>query len=68
MLMDDDRIHFFDDDGEEIRPDLIAKPGLCLGCAKDDDPAEEPLCALIRLDQDGEVDFRCDAFERKDAR
>jgi AraC family transcriptional regulator len=28
MAMDDDRIHFFDDDGAEIGPDLIAKSDL----------------------------------------
>jgi hypothetical protein len=63
--MDDDRLQFFDDDGEEIDPDLVAKPGLCLSCAKEDDPREGPLCALIRLDQDGEEDFRCDGYVRR---
>ncbi len=61
MAMDDELIHFCDDDGAEINPDLIAKPGLCVTCAKDDDPSEGPLCALIRLDQEGEDEFRCDA-------
>lgn len=64
--MDDDRIHFFNDDGVEIKPDLIVKPDLCVWCARDDDPSEWPLCTLIRLDQDSEVEFRCDAYERKD--
>ena len=62
MEMGDELIHFCDDDGTEINPDLIAKPGLCVTCAKDDDPSERPLCILIRLDQDGEDEFRCDAY------
>jgi hypothetical protein len=65
MAMDDELIHFCDDDGVEIKPDLMAKPGLCVTCAKDDDPSEGPLSALIRLDQEGEDEFRCDAYVRK---
>ena len=60
--MEDKPIRFYDDDGTEINPDLIAKPSLCTSCAKDDDPSEEPLCALNRLDQRAEDEFRCDAY------
>lgn len=28
-------MHFFDDDGNALNPDLIAKPALCVLCAKD---------------------------------
>ena len=63
--MDDDAIHSCDDDGAEMRPDLLAKPGLCVCCAKDDEPSEGPLCALIRLDQEGEGEFRCEGYERR---
>lgn len=65
--MDESPIHFFDDDGTEINPDLIAKPSLCTSCAKDDDPAEEPLCALNRFDQQGDEDFECGAYVPKTA-
>ena len=55
----------YDDDGNEINPDLIIKPGLCLLCKKDDDPEEEILCLLTRADQQGEDEFRCYAYEPK---
>jgi hypothetical protein len=42
---------FFRDDGTEINPNLIRKPGLCVSCRKDDDPQEEILCTLVRADQ-----------------
>ena len=60
-------IRFYDDNGREINPDLIAKPSLCISCAKDDDPMEEPLCALNRLDQKDEEEFLCDAYTPKEA-
>ena len=55
----------FDDDGEtEIDPGLLLKPTLCLSCKKDNDPAEEELCMLTRMDAiDGE-DFVCGAYEK----
>ncbi|MFA6714826.1 MAG: hypothetical protein WC082_07610 [Victivallales bacterium] len=56
---------FFMDDGTEINPDLIVKPGLCVSCKKDDDPNEEILCLLTRADQQNEKEFRCDAYEPK---
>ena len=66
MTMDDKPIRFYDDDGAEINPDIIAKPSLCASCAKDDDPSEEPLCALIRLDQRDEEEFECGAYVPKE--
>lgn len=54
---------YFDDEGLEVNPDLIPKPSLCTLCRKDSDPAEEMFCAFTRLDQEGEADFSCDAFE-----
>jgi hypothetical protein len=55
----------YDDDGNEINADLIAKPSLCVSCKKDEDPLEEMLCFLNRADQQGEPEFRCDAYEPK---
>ena len=63
--MTDESMKFFDDDGTEINPDLISKPSLCTSCAKDEDPEEEPMCTLNRFDQQGEGEFRCDAFMAK---
>ncbi len=57
---------YFDDDGNELNPDLIAKPDLCVSCAKDGDPKEEMLCNLNRLDQEeDEGEFRCYAYTPK---
>lgn len=53
---------FFDNDGNEINPDLASKPSLCVSCAKDGDPSEEILCTLNRLDQQDEDDFQCEAY------
>ena len=59
-------MRFCDDDGTEINPDLISKPSLCASCAKNDDPTEELLCTLNRLDQREEAEFRCDAYVPKE--
>jgi hypothetical protein len=61
----DDGIRFMDDDGNEVNPDLIPKPALCISCAKDGDPNEEILCNLNRLDQQDEAEFQCFAYEPK---
>lgn len=37
---------YYDDDGNELNPDLIPKPGLCIICRKNDDPDEELICDL----------------------
>jgi hypothetical protein len=55
---------FYDDDGTEVNPDLIPKPNLCLICRKEDDENEEILCALTRLDQREDQEFKCFAFEQ----
>ena len=58
---------YYDDDGSEMNPDLIPKPSLCLTCAKDEMVGEEQvLCNLTRLDQQGEDEFHCEAYEPKD--
>ena len=54
-----------DDDGNELNPDLIRKPALCVSCAKDGDPSEEIVCCLNRLDQQDEAEFKCFAYEPK---
>jgi hypothetical protein len=63
----DDRGRYLDDDGNEVNPDMIPKPALCVSCTKDDDPDEEEqiLCNLTRLDQQDEAEFRCYAYEPK---
>jgi len=55
---------YFDDDGNQLNPDLIPKPGLCLTCKKDTDPNEEILCNLNRLDQRHQDKFVCYAYEK----
>ena len=57
---------FFDDDGNEIIPGLFPKPQLCLSCKKNNDPGEEILCELTRLDQRGDKEFICFAYELMD--
>jgi hypothetical protein len=55
---------YFDDDGTEINPELVPKPGLCLTCKKDNAGGkEEILCTLTRNDQKNEKDFECGAYE-----
>ncbi|MDP2808213.1 MAG: hypothetical protein Q8O74_08795 [bacterium] len=61
----DEKGGYFTDEGEEVNPDLIPKPGLCLLCQKDDDPNEEMLCNLNRLDQKDSGEFRCFAYQSK---
>jgi hypothetical protein len=56
---------YFDDDGNELNPNLIPKPGLCVGCRNDDDPSQEIVCNLTRLDQQDEPEFICFAYEPK---
>ncbi len=41
---------FFDDDGPPFNTDLYPMPALCLICKKNDQPKEEILCQLNRLD------------------
>jgi hypothetical protein len=58
---------YFDDEGNEINPDLISKPDLCITCKKNGLSGEEEiLCNLTRADQQGQDEFICDAYEPKD--
>ena len=58
---------FYDDEGIEINPDFVPKPSLCFSCKLDNDPKEETLCTLNRMDQDDEFDeFYCGAYEEKE--
>jgi len=63
----DERGRYLDDDRNELYPDLIPKPALCVSCAKNDDPDEEEqiLCNLNRLDQQDAREFQCFAYEPK---
>jgi len=56
---------FFNDDGTPFNPNLHPLPSLCLSCKKKDDPNEELLCNLNRMDQVGEAEFKCFAYEQK---
>ena len=57
---------YFNDDGTIYNPDLYPVPDLCLSCKKNNDPREEPICNLTRMDQQGEKTFECFAYERKE--
>ena len=64
--MEDHKPKYFDDDGTEINPDLGPKPALCVSCKKDRQTGEEEiLCNLTRADQQGDGEFRCEAYEPK---
>ena len=56
----------FNDDGYEIKSDLIKKPSLCLTCLKNHDPGPEDdiLCNLNRYDQRNSDNFICHAYEK----
>jgi len=54
-----------DDDGNEYNPVLHPLPSLCLSCKKKDDPSEEIVCNLTRMDQLGENEFICYTYEKK---
>ncbi|MBN1128884.1 MAG: hypothetical protein JXA71_07855 [Chitinispirillaceae bacterium] len=57
---------YYDDYGNRLNPDLVAKPALCLLCALDENPHELVLCTLNRLDQaDRKGAFECGAFKAK---
>jgi hypothetical protein len=58
---------YYDDDGNELNPDLIPKPSLCVGCVKDEsnNETDQVLCTLTRFDQSGEDGFKCFAFVPK---
>ena len=54
---------YYDDDGNKLNPNLIPKPALCLSCKKNDEPNEELLCNLNRLNQRCAKEFICYAYE-----
>lgn len=65
--MNDNTPKFYHDDGTEVNPDLIPKPSLCISCKRDGLLGEEEiLCTLNRMDQQGEEEFQCGAYEPKD--
>ena len=66
-MMNDNHPKFYNDDGTEVNPDLIPKPSLCISCRKDGLPNEEILCNLNRMDQQGNEEFKCEAYEPKEA-
>ncbi len=55
---------YFDDDGNELNPDLIPKPDLCISCVKNEDPDEEGWCTLNRLDQADDSECKCYAYDQ----
>ena len=64
--MNDNHPKFYNDDGTEVNPDLIPNPSLCITCKKDElSGKEEILCNLNRMDQLGEDEFNCGAYEEK---
>ncbi|OGF51631.1 MAG: hypothetical protein A2044_04405 [Candidatus Firestonebacteria bacterium GWA2_43_8] len=63
--MNEEKDGCFLDDGTPVNPKFIPKPGLCLLCRHDNDPEQKVLCSLTRIDQQGEKEFKCEAFEKK---
>jgi hypothetical protein len=62
--MNDSIDGFYLDDGTKVDPNLVDKPGLCISCSKNNDPSEEVLCTLTRIDQQGESEFICHAYSQ----
>ena len=56
---------FFDNDGNELNPNLVSTPSLCCSCKNDEEPSQEIFCDLTRLDQQGEKEFQCYAYKPK---
>ncbi len=63
--MDKELQNFFNDDGAPINPNLASKPSLCTSCKYDSEPEQETPCILNRMDQQGEYNFECEAYEKK---
>jgi hypothetical protein len=53
-----------DNDDPPLPEELVVKPALCLSCKKDNDPNEEELCMLTRLDSEDGGEFICGAYEK----
>ncbi len=56
---------YFLDDGTQVEPKYIPKPGLCLLCRYDSDPEQKILCNLTRIDGQNGKEFFCEGFEKK---
>jgi hypothetical protein len=55
----------FDAEEENVIDDaLVVKPALCLSCKKDNDPSEEEMCLLTRMDSSEDEEFICGAYEK----
>lgn len=54
------------DNGNEINPSFVPKPSLCINCKKEELGTEEILCDLTRMDQQGNDEFNCEAYEPRD--
>jgi len=62
----DDKIHgFFNDDETPVNSNIVPKPSLCVSCMHDDDPEQETLCILNRIDQQNAKDFKCFAYKNR---
>jgi hypothetical protein len=55
---------FDKEEDETLDLELVAKPSLCLSCKKDNDPNEEEMCMLTRMDCDEGDEFLCGAYEK----
>jgi hypothetical protein len=54
---------YFNDDGTPFNPGLHPLPNLCMSCKKRNNPHEEMICNLTRMDQMDEKEFKCFAYE-----
>ena len=54
---------YYDDDGNELSPQLVSKPSLCLTCKKDHIESQTILCTLTRMDAEEGEEFECGAYE-----
>ena len=41
IKMENNKPQYFDDDGNEVNPDLVPKPDLCITCKKENIPGKE---------------------------
>jgi len=65
MYEESEIIDGFDKEEDEILDqELVVKPALCLSCRKDNDPQEEEMCMLTRMDCDEGDEFLCGAYEK----
>ena len=54
---------YYDDDGNPMNPNIVPKPSLCISCKHDDDPGYR--ARSLGFDQQGEEEFRCEAYVEK---